>query len=170
MVRADAYHQVGGLDEDFFAHMEEIDLCWRLKNTGYKVMYCSTAHVYHVGAGTLAKSSPRKTFLNFRNNLILLCKNHAHQFFYMKLLLRMAMDGLAGIKFLLSGDFAHCWAVFRAHMSFYSTFRKTLGKRRQLKALVTKYSTTAIYNHSIVAEYYLRKKKHFSDLNQNDFL
>ena len=170
VVRADAYHKVGGLDEDFFAHMEEIDLCWRLKNIGYKVMYCAQSTVYHVGAGTLSKASPRKTYLNFRNNLILLCKNHAHQFFWLKLFLRMAMDGLAGIKFIFSGDFSHCWAVFRAHLSFYRTFNVTLDKRKKLKALVKQYSTTAIYNHSIVAEYFFRKKKKFSDLNQGDFL
>ena len=80
------------------------------------------------------------------------------------------MDGLAGAKFLLAGDYSHCWAVFRAHLSFYRTFSVTLVKRRQLKALVAKYSTTAIYNHSIVAEYFLRKKRKFSDLNQGDFL
>jgi GT2 family glycosyltransferase len=168
-VRSVAYHQAGGLDEDFFAHMEEIDLCWRLKNTGHKIMYCAESMVYHVGAGTLAKSSPRKTYLNFRNNLILLCKNHAHRFFWMKLLLRMTMDGLAGIKFLLSGDFAHFFAVLRAHKSFYDTFPVTLEKRRKLKMEVTHYSTSAIYGRSIVVDYFLRGKRRFSDLPKNKF-
>jgi len=168
-VRADAYREAGGLDEDFFAHMEEIDLCWRLKNKGYKVMYCSDSTVFHVGAGTLAKNSPRKTFLNFRNNLILLCKNHAHRFFWVKLLLRMTMDGLAGLKFLVSGDADHFVAVLKAHKSFYSGFRNTLEKRRKLKLEVKVYSTSAIYDHSIVADYYFRGKHKFSELPADRF-
>lgn len=168
-IRADAYKNAGGLDEDFFAHMEEIDLCWRLKNFGYKIMYCAESVVYHIGAGTLAKNSPQKTYLNFRNNLILLCKNHSHQFFWMKLILRMKLDGIAGLKFLLSGDVAHFIAVLKAHGSFYSTFLKTLKKRKQLKKQVKKYATHAIYNSSIVVDYYLKGKKYFSDLPDNKF-
>ncbi len=169
-VRSEAYHRAGGLDEDFFAHMEEIDLCWRLKNRGHKIMYCAESTVYHVGAGTLSKNSPRKTYLNFRNNLILLCKNHAHRFFWIKLILRMCLDGVAAFKFLLSGDGAHFLAVVRAHGSFYSSFSVTLAKRRNLKMQVNKYSTSAIYDRSIVADYYLRGKKYFFELEQNHFL
>src|ERR1019366_6604083 len=125
-VRAVYYHQMEGFDEDFFAHMEEIDLCWRLKNYGYKIMYCADSTVYHVGGGTLNKTSPKKTFLNFRNNLILLCKNHPPDFFYLKLFIRFLLDGFAGLKFLLSGKFSHFLAVIKAHFSFYASFSNTL--------------------------------------------
>ena len=81
-VRSECYHKVNGFDEDFFAHMEEIDLCWRLKNLGYKIMYSPNSTVFHVGGGTLNKTSPKKTYLNFRNNLILLCKNHPPKYFF----------------------------------------------------------------------------------------
>lgn len=169
-IRSSAFHKAGGLDEDFFAHMEEIDLCWRLKNAGYKVMYCAQSTVYHVGAGTLAKNSPRKTYLNFRNNLILLCKNHAHQFFWVKLFLRMTLDGIAGLKFLFSGDADHFVAVLKAHWSFYSTFFRTLQKRNQLKKEVKQYTTSAIYNRSIVVDYFIRGKKHFGELPASGFI
>lgn len=168
-IRAEAYHNIGGLDEDFFAHMEEIDLCWRLKNQGYKIMYCPGSTVYHVGGGTLNKVSPRKTFLNFRNNLILLCKNHASRWFLVKLFLRFLLDGIAGIKFLMSGDASHCFAVVRAHFSFYSTFGKTLAKRNALKKEIREYSTTAIYRRSLVVDYYLRGKRKFSELQKDYF-
>src|SRR5665213_1345257 len=91
-VRASAWKEVGGFDEDFFAHMEEIDLCWRMRNRGWKVMYCGESTVFHVGAGTLSKQNPKKTFLNFRNNLVLLAKNHAPGWFGLKLFLRMVLD------------------------------------------------------------------------------
>lgn len=168
-IRADAYHNAGGLDADFFAHMEEIDLCWRLKNTGYKIMYCAESTVYHVGAGTLAKNSPRKTYLNFRNNLILLCKNHAHRYFWAKLILRMTLDGIAAVKFLLSADTSHFFAVLQAHVSFYKTFSKTLDKRKQIKKQVAHYTTNSIYNKSIVVDYYLKRKKKFSELSAKNF-
>ena len=170
-VRASYFHLVGGFDPDFFAHMEEIDLCWRLKNLGYKVMYCSEAEVYHVGGGTLNKTSPHKTFLNFRNNLILLCKNHAHEYFIVKMLIRLMLDGIAGLKFLLTGEFKHSIAVIKANYSFYSNLGETLKKREELKKQITAYTTTAVYLHSIIADYYIRGKKTFTEIDlKNRFL
>lgn len=168
-VRSSAFNLSGGLDEDFFAHMEEIDLCWRMKNMGYKIKYVPNSTVYHLGAGTLSKASPHKTYLNFRNNLILLCKNHAHQFFWIKLIIRMLLDGVAGIKFLLSNEGSHTLAVLKAHYSFYSTFSKTLAKRLATKKNIKVYATSAIYNRSIVVDYFLRKKKKFSELSDEYF-
>lgn len=167
-VRAECYHQIGGLDEDFFAHMEEIDLCWRLKNIGYKIMYCPNSTVYHVGGGTLSKTSPRKTFLNFRNNLMLLCKNHPPKFFFSKMWLRMNLDGVAAIKFLLSGQFLHFIAVLRAHFHFYTLLGKTLKKRKQLQKQIKHYTTTAVYLHSIVADFYIRGKRKFKEIDFKD--
>lgn len=164
-VRSECYHFVQGFDEDFFAHMEEIDLCWRLKNLGYKIMYCPDSIVYHVGGATLNKINPRKTFLNFRNNLILICKNHPPEYFILKLFTRMVLDGIAGIKFLLSGQVSHCLAVIKAHFSFYGSLRKTLEKRRELKKQIKHYTTTAVYLHSIVADFYIRGKKTYKKLS-----
>ena len=168
-IRADVFHKATGFDEDFFAHMEEIDLCWRIKNMGYKIMYCPHSTVFHVGGGTLAKTSPRKTYLNFRNNLLLMTKNHDPGFFVIKLLMRMVLDGVAGMKFLLSGDFSHFNAVLKAHFSFYGMFGKTMKKRRALQKQVKQYTTTAVYRRSIVVDYYLRGKKKFSDLEERNF-
>jgi GT2 family glycosyltransferase len=164
-VRSAAFHEVQGFDEDFFAHMEEIDLCWRMKNRGHKVMYTPHSLVYHVGGGTLNKINPRKTYLNFRNNLLLMCKNHDPRYFWIKLLLRMILDGVAGMKFLIGGEFSHFTAVLKAHFSFYSSFGKTLRKRKELRKRITNYTTTAVYRRSIIIDYFLRGKKKFSDLD-----
>lgn len=163
-VRAECYHRVKGLDNDFFAHMEEIDLCWRLKNLGYKIMYCPQSTVYHVGGGTLNKTSPRKTYLNFRNNLLLICKNHPPQFFAIKVFFRMILDGIAGLKFLAGGETGHFNAVIKAHLHFYGMLPATLKKRKALKAEISRYTTTGVYKRSIIADYYLRGKKKFSEL------
>lgn len=169
VVRSSCWHETGGLDQDFFAHMEEIDLCWRMKNRGWKVMYCGSSTVFHVGGGTLSKLSPKKTYLNFRNNIVLLAKNHAPGFFWLKIFLRFCLDGIAGMKFFFSGQFSHCWAVVRAHASFYRTLPRTLRKRRAMKQQIRHYSETAIYRGSIVFAYYLRGKKKFSDLDPEKF-
>jgi len=164
-IRANCFHQLNGFDEDFFAHMEEIDLCWRLKNVGYKIMFCSGSTVYHVGGGTLNKLSPQKTFLNFRNNLILLFKNHASQYFVIKLFIRFVLDGIAGVKFLLSGEMGHFLAVIKAHFNFYASLPKTLSKRKQLKQQIKQYTTSAVYLHCVIADYFLRGKKTFKEID-----
>lgn len=169
MIRSKVYNDVGGLDEDFFAHMEEIDLCWRIKNIGWKVMYCSASKVYHVGGGTLNKIHHQKTYLNFRNNLFLLCKNHSSQYFRIKLLLRMVLDGVAAIKFIFSLEFNHFWAVLKAHFSFYSSMRKILKKRKEQKRLIKAYATSAVYRRSIVFDYFFRGVRKFSELNKDYF-
>ncbi len=167
-VRAETFHLVNGFDEDFFAHMEEIDLCWRLKNRGYKIMYCAESTVFHVGGGTLNKTSAHKTYLNFRNNLILLCKNHPPHFFFVKLFVRMVLDGIAAVKFLLEGHSKHFVAVLKAHYSFYATLGTTLKKRKQLKSKIKNYTTTAVYLHSIIVDYYIRGKKTFKDIDHSN--
>ncbi len=168
-VRASNYLQSGGFDEDFFAHMEEIDLCWRFKNAGYKIMCCPDAVVYHVGGGTLNKTSPQKTFLNFRNNLMMITKNHPPEYLYLKLFIRFLLDGIAGLKYLLSGEFGHFMAVIKAHFNFYASFGKTLQKRKLLRKQVKKYTDTAVYHRSIIADYYLRGKKTFAEINSKNW-
>ena len=168
-IRSSAWKEASGLDEDFFAHMEEIDLCWRLRNRGWKVMYCGQSTVFHVGGGTLSKQSARKTFLNFRNNLVLLLKNHAPGWLFLKIFLRMVIDGIASIKFLLTGDFAHGWAVQHAHFSFYYTLPETLRKRKTLKKNVKHYATSSIFEGNTVWQYFIKGKKKFSDLEKSRF-
>ncbi|HRY34078.1 MAG TPA: glycosyltransferase family 2 protein [Bacteroidales bacterium] len=164
-VRASLYHQLGGLDNDFFAHMEEIDFCWRLKNEGYRIMYCPGSKVYHVGGGTLPKISWRKTYLNFRNNLILLYKNLPAGSILPVFLVRHLLDFLAGLKFLSDGDTKDFLAVIRAYFSFYRMF----GKIRRKRSSLTHHRVSLIYRKSIVLDYYLRKKRHFSMLDPDKF-
>lgn len=167
-IRAEHYHKADGLDEDFFAHMEEIDLCWRLKNMGYTIIYCPDSEVFHVGGGTLNKTSSFKTYLNFRNNLLLLCKNHASEYFLIKMFIRFLLDGIAGVKFLFSGEFSNVMAVLKAHFSFYTSMGKTYKKRKALQKKITNYTTTAVYLHSIIADFYIRGKRSFTEIDKKN--
>lgn len=164
-VRAKLYHELGGLDDDFFAHMEEIDLCWRFKNKGYKVMYCGRSTVYHVGGGTLPKKYPKKTYLNFRNNLTLLFKNLPEDRLLKVYIARIFLDGVAAFKFLLEGSFMSFIAVTRAHISFLRTYSKTMKKRRMCQHK----QVSDIYWGNIALDYFLRRKKRFTDLPVEKF-
>jgi GT2 family glycosyltransferase len=164
-VRADLYRQFGGLDEEFFAHMEEIDFCWRLKNGGYKIMYCPDSVVFHVGGGTLPKKSSQKTYLNFRNNLSLLYKNLPSHLILPVFAIRFPLDGIAALKFLLDGGFKDFYAVLRAHFYFYSNFPKLRRKRKQLKQNMVH----GIYMGNLVRDYYIKKKTLFTQLKPEDF-
>lgn len=159
-VRADVWQELGGLDGDFFAHMEEIDFCWRAKNRGYQVDYCPASTVYHVGGGTLPKTNPHKTFLNFRNNLCMLYKNLPAGSLHATMALRMLLDWAAAFKFLAArqnGDFR---AVFRARREY----RRSKPALRQKRAAIRPQKVSQIYPGLIFADYYLRHKRHFGDL------
>ena len=164
-VRADLYHQIGGLDDSFFAHMEEIDLCWRLKNAGYKVYCCPQSWVYHIGGGTLSKNSPRKTYLNFRNNLSLLVKNLPKHRVHRTIIYRIFLDWVAALKFLFEGCPKDFCMVFKAHWDFYKRL-KTLKEGRK----TTEHKmVSCIYKRNIVFDNVIRGKKKFSELKENDF-
>lgn len=166
-VKSKAFWEVGGFDNDYFAHMEEIDLCWRLKNIGYKIYVEPASVIYHIGGGTLNKLSKRKTFLNFRNNLITYTKNSSPQFLFWKIIYRMILDGVAAFKFLAEGQPKHFFAVLRAHYYYYAWLGKTLKKRKSMKAKVGfSYTNTEIYQANIVTEHFLKHKKKFSDLDK----
>ena len=165
VVRADIYHKLGGLDAAFFAHMEEIDFCWRAKNEGYKIMVQPRSVVYHVGGGTLPKNSPRKTYLNFRNNFILLYKNLPDNKLRKVLTARLLLDGLAGLKFLAEGHWKDMLAIIRAHFFIYGHWRILRKKRKELK----QGKVSMVYEKSLVKQYFFHKKKYFSQLEARDF-
>jgi len=162
-IRAEAFKTASGFDSDFFAHMEEIDLCWRLKRHGYRIWYEARSTVYHLGGGTLNYMSTHKTFLNFRNNLYMLHKNYPGMLFP-KIYKRLLMDGLAAGKFLTSLQFGHFWAVVRAHSSYYGKLGSLNRKRRQLKAESKVNAISMVYPRSVVVRYFFGGIKKFSDL------
>jgi GT2 family glycosyltransferase len=158
-IRSKVYHQLGGFDEDYFAHQEEVDLCWRTQNEGFEVEYVGTSTVYHVGGATLQESNPKKTFLNFRNSLLNVIKNVPKQWFLFVVFSRLILDGVAGIKFLIELRPIHTWAIIKAHLSVYKNFYRFLKKRKKLQK---KYE----YNlhTSIVWQYFLLKRRFFKNL------
>jgi len=164
-VRAKVFHELGGFDADFFAHMEEIDLCWRMKNAGYRIMYNGFSKVFHVGGGTLSAESPQKTYLNMRNNIIMLYKNLPSDKIFFVFVVRLVLDGIAAIKFLFDGGFRNFYAVARAHCSFYRRLKSSKAKRRKIKHN----DVNQIYRGNIVFDYFLRKKRYFSDLSTKRF-
>jgi GT2 family glycosyltransferase len=165
-VRADAFWKVGGFDNDYFAHMEEIDVCWRMKNNGYQIFVEPASIVYHVGGGTLNKLSPKKTFLNFRNNLITLTKNASSHFLFFKIIYRMLLDAVAAFKFLVEGNGSHFLAVIKAHFSFYRFLPSTLKKRQSLKSHADFVnSTTGVYTKNIVYQHFIKNIKKYSEIN-----
>jgi GT2 family glycosyltransferase len=166
-IRADLYHQMNGLDEDFFAHMEEIDLCWRLKRIGYKIYFCGASSVYHVGGGTLNYMNPRKTYLNFRNSLYMIFKNHDGSL--MKIFTRMTIDGFAALLFLFKFQFRHFWAVFTAHMSIYKNWRKLSKKREGLKKQTTDFNRKGLFTKNVTSKKFLSGLKSFNELDTKDF-
>ena len=157
-IRSSVYKELNGFDSSFFAHQEEIDLCWRVINKGYSIKYLFDSKVYHVGGATLQKGNPRKTELNFRNSLLMLTKNVPQKDLYRVLFIRMVLDGIAGIKFLLEKQPKHCIAILKAHLAFYKLFSENYAKRsnyQQSKYYITK---------SIVFSYFIKKIRFFYDL------
>lgn len=162
-VRSDIYHQLGGLDEDFFAHMEEIDFCWRVKNWGYKIMVQPQSVVYHIGGGTLPKNNAFKTFLNFRNNLFLLLKNLPSRKLFPTFCFRFLMDNLAAFVFLLQGNKKDFLSVYKAWKAFFQHYQVIKNKRDKEKIGAFAF----LYKHSIVFIYNVLRKKRY---NGNQFL
>ncbi len=162
-IKAKVWHELNGLDADFFAHMEEIDLCWRAKNKGYKVIAVMNSQVYHVGAATLNQSSPYKTYLNFRNNLYMMQKNLVSGDRELRILIRFFLDFAAWLKFLFEGKFSYVKAISKAHYHFLKNWNKTAKKYDEKVIPFLKHS--GVYKKSIVLDYFIKHKKKFSDLN-----
>ena len=165
-LRTSLFNQSGGFDADFFAHMEEIDLCWRFKRMGHKVMYQPASQIYHVGGGTLAYASSRKTFLNFRNSLLMIFKNELSGKVFSVLFQRMVLDAFAAFSFLSKGQVGSFFAVFRSHLAFYALLGKFRKKRKQLSGTFTAESNKTVgrIGKSIVVQHYLKGVKKFTDL------
>jgi len=164
-IRAKLYHQFHGLQEEFSAHMDEIDLCWRLKSAGHKIFYTPHSTVFHVGGGTLSTSNPRKTFLNFRNGLALIYINLPRKKLIPILLFRLILDGIAALEFALVGHFKDAWAVFKAHMSFYAQFNTWRKARTFAKHTWVRDAHKDTYNKSIVWQYFIKKNRTFKELD-----
>lgn len=165
MVRSDLYHHVGGFDPDLYAHMEEVDLCWRLKNAGYRIGYIGSSTVYHVGGSVISYGSPQKLFYNFRNNLILLLKNESAARLVWLLPLRLVLDGVAGLQMLAGGRWQETITIIKAHISFYGSFGLWLRKRKAAQKTITHRNKSGIYPKSIVWQYFALRKKTFPMLN-----
>ena len=161
-IRADLFHRYGGFDEDFFAHMEEIDLCWRMKQDGHKVYYCSESTVYHVGGGTLQYKNPKKTYLNFRNSLMVLIKNLPAKELCWKLPLRWVIDYVAAIKFLIDGSVQDSKMVLKAHIYIWKNALKTIKKRKNIKYSIK--DLEGVYPKLLLFTYHFDRVRKFKDL------
>lgn len=159
-LRSSAFYEVGGFDWDFFAHMEEIDLCWKLKNKGYKIMCIPESTVYHVGGGTLKNGSYFKTYLNYRNNLLMLYKNLEPNNRFKTIFIRMFLDGLSSMKMILDKKPLHVFAILKAHLHFYSYLKKFRKKR-------PKDYTISLPQKSVVYSYFFENKREFNQLNND---
>ncbi len=157
-IRKSAFETLGGFDESFFAHMEEIDLCWRAFNLNFDIKYVGHSTIYHVGGATLNTNNPKKTYLNFRNSLFTITKNAKGNIFLI-IVFRLLLDGLAAFKFLIAFKIMHFFAIFRAHLSYYTHLSQLLKKRKALNQSSKYYSIK-----SIVWSYYVDRRTHFKHL------
>jgi len=162
-IRSNIYHDFGGFDSSFFAHMEEIDLCWRIKIAGYKIYYSSQSVVYHVGGGTLHKENPQKTYLNYRNNLFLLFKNLPSSRFFYILSIRMILDCISAFKHLFSFELKSVFAIFKAHMSFYKHLNKYISYRKVNRQKINK-QKYPLCPRSIILQKFFLKHRVYSEI------
>lgn len=165
-IRSDIWKSSGGFDADFFAHMEEIDLCWRLKRMGHRIGYVAQSTVYHVGGGTLNTSNPKKTYLNFRNNLVMLQKNSPFALGFWVIFVRLWLDLVAIFKFLVERKPRDAWAISRAHQFFFLHIFKNARKR---KRYTEKSNNTGLFKHSVIWEFYVNKIRKFTNLKVENF-
>ncbi|MFN6178053.1 MAG: glycosyltransferase family 2 protein [Flavobacteriales bacterium] len=169
LIRSGAFHGAGGFDADLFAHMEEIDLCWRLRRQGWTIGYTPTAVVHHVGGGSLGYGSPRKTYLNFRNSLIVLTRNLNVPFWWVQVFRRLLLDGAAAAKFLFEGHGRHTWQVVRAHWHFFALLPKVIRQRRELMRTERTPSLTGLYHRSVAYDRFILGWKRFDQLDPSAF-
>jgi GT2 family glycosyltransferase len=158
-IRSEVYWQLGGFDEAYFAHQEEIDLCWRAHNLGLKVLYTGNSSVYHLGGSTLSNMNPRKTYLNFRNSLFSITKNLPGKRVFAVILFRLLLDFVAAVRFVFQGKWKHAVAVLQAHISYYRNFYNMYRQRKTATFTKNYYKTT-----SIVWSHFVHQVRNFNDL------
>ncbi len=163
-VRTDIYKEVGGLDAEFFAHQEEVDMCWRLRSRGYRVVCTPQSVVYHVGGATLKAESPRKTFLNFRNNLLMIYKNLPERDLKRVMRARFFLDYIAAAKFLLCGHARNAKAVYDARKTFHRMRPEYAARRKENLALTTLADIPELMRRSLILSFYIKGKKTFTQL------
>lgn len=165
-IRARLYHQLGGLEGFFFAHQEEIDLCWRMQLAGYKVYCCPESVVYHVGGGTLPKGNERKVFLNFRNNLIMMAKCLPFEKWIWKIPLRFLLDSISAWKSLFAGEAVYFWAILEAHLAFFKWLM--LSRKKSLFPPKKRVPLSGWYTGSVVWQYFVKGRKTFAEIVKRD--
>lgn len=158
-IKSKVFRALDGFDEDYFAHQEEVDLCWRAKNQGHEVYYVGHSKVYHLGGSTLSNMNPKKTFLNFRNSLFSITKNLPRRKAFLIIFIRLVLDAVAAFRFILQFKFSHFWAILKAHLSFYRHFRK-MYRKREKDNFILKYHATK----SIVWSHFVHQESVFSAL------
>lgn len=164
MVRSEAWKQCGGFDDDFFAHMEEVDLCWRFHLAGFRVSCVPQSIIYHAGGGSLPYDSKLKTYLNFRNNLFLLYKNLPDNKLHKTIFIRKILDGVAAIMFIIKGRTGNAKAVWKAHLDYYKNIKPLKVKRESVKNLTIKNTVSHLVNKCIVFRFYIRGEKTFNSI------
>ena len=167
VVRSDIYWKVGGLDDEFFAHMEEIDMCWRIKSRGYRISCVPESRVYHIGGGTLNVESPHKTYLNFRNNLLMLYKNLPEKHLKKIMKWRFVFDYIAALQLFITGKPKNARSIFKARKDYKKMFPEFESKRNENILFATSENQSDIFQESIVVNYYLMGKKTFNSLKMN---
>ncbi|MEL4308687.1 glycosyltransferase family 2 protein [Joostella sp. CR20] len=158
-IKKEVFTSLGGFDEDYFAHQEEIDLCWRAQNNNYKILYVGASKVYHVGGATLGNMNPKKTFLNFRNSLFSITKNLPKRKVFPLIIARLFLDGIAGVRFLFQLKFLHLFAIIKAHFSYYYYFVRIFKKRGTINKDIKYFECT-----SVVLSYFLKQKRFYYEI------
>ena len=143
-IKSSVFKELNGFDEDYFAHQEEVDLCWRAQNKGYKIVYVGASMVYHLGGSTLSNMNPKKTYLNFRNSLYSITKNLPGKKAFPIIFIRLLLDGVASVRFIFQGKLSHCFAILKAHLSFYKNFSRIYKKRETVNYKQDYYATKSI--------------------------
>lgn len=165
VVLREAYIKSGGLDLDFFAHQEEIDMAWRMQLHGYKIMVCPQSHIYHMGGGVLSYNNPFKLYLNSRNNLAMMAKNLPMGSLFITLLQRMVLDALAVVHILYMEGFGHALAIIKGHLSFWASFGKLMKKRKAIPNKKSWRNLKGVHTKSLISSYFISGKRRFSELS-----
>jgi GT2 family glycosyltransferase len=161
-IRSNLWHELNGLENFFFAHQEEIDLCWRMQLAGYKVYCCPQSVVYHVGGGTLPKGNERKVFLNFRNNLIMMAKCMPWEQWIWKIPFRFLLDSISAWKSLFAGEAVYFWAILEAHLAFFKWL--VVSRKKSLFPSNKRGKLLGWYIGSVVWQYFVRGRKTFTEI------